>query len=269
MKKPTKNTIDVLIEKLTIGFANTKDFGLLQETEEGQKMFDFIVKSISDMETFQSLFLNYYIPASNKSITDNWTQITKSKYKHLLNISKDDLKDNLFETIRLGYVGLFHKYESYLTALVTATDFLMKEVKEENNLLSIKGYCQKEFSVNIFKSHKKFPIISRINYISNCIKHYDGFPIKEPIHNDFEFSNKNEKIKIDQEIFKSDIDRLKIHCELLLSQLITMGFKQYFDLDYEIIKKSLKPELKDKLDTEDKIIDLRKKFEYVLSDFRE
>ena len=59
MKKPNKiNPIDSLIEKLAKGFANIDDFEKLQETEEGQKMFDFIVKSVSDMETFQSLFLN-------------------------------------------------------------------------------------------------------------------------------------------------------------------------------------------------------------------
>ncbi|MBT2163654.1 hypothetical protein HW347_20475 [Zobellia sp. KMM 6746] len=220
------------------------------------------------MDTFQSLFLNYYIPASNKSIADSWTQISKSKYKHLLNIKKEDLKENLYETIRLGYIGLFHKYESYLKALVGATDFLMKDVNEENDLLNIKEYCQKEYGINIYKSHNHFPITNRINYISNCIKHYDGFPIKEPIHPEFESYDKNEKIKHSRDIFKSDIERLKIHCELLLSQLMAMGFKQYMDLDFETIQKSLKPELAEKLDTKEKISKIRKDFDFLLSDFR-
>ncbi len=269
MKKPKKiNSIDLLIEKLAIGFANTKDFEKLQESEEGQKMFDFLVKSISDMETFESLFLNYYIPASNKSIVDSWKQISESKYKHLLKIKKEELKENLYETIRLGYVGLFHKYESYLKALVKATDFLMTDVNQENNLLGIEKYCKKEYGIEIYKSHDLFPITNRINYVSICVKHYDGLPTKIPIHSDFKNYDKTERIKLDQSVFKSDIDRLKIHCELLLTQLITMAFKQYFSLDYETIQKSLKPELKSKLETKDKIDDIKKNFDLVLSDFR-
>src|SRR5690606_5089483 len=234
-------------------------------TEEGQELWNLIIKSTSEMETFQSLFINYYIPASNKSIADSWNQISKSKYKHLLNISKEELKENLYETVRLGYVGLFHKYESYLKALIKATNFLFKNLKEENNLLSIEEYCKKKYSINIYKSHDIFSITSRINYISNCIKHYDGYPIKEPIHREFKYSN--EKIKINKETFKADVDRLKTHCQLLMSQIIIMGFKQYFELDYETIEKSLKPELKESTNTKEKLDKVIKQFDFVLSDF--
>lgn len=267
MKKPKLNPIDNLIERLSDNFAKIKDFDKLQESEEGQKLWNLIVKSTSEMETFQTLFLNYYIPASNKSIVDSRNQILKSKYRHLLNISKEELKENLYETIRLGYIGLFHKYESYLKALVKAVNFLLKDLNEENKLLDIEEYCKKTYKVNIYKSHDKFSITSRINYISNCIKHYDGFPIKKPVHIDFEYNDPNEKIKIDKEIFKSDINRLKSHCHLLMTQIITMGFKQYFELDYETIKKSLKPELKESSGTKEKLDLIIKQFDFVLSDF--
>lgn len=268
MKKVKVNQIDILIESLAKNFAKINDFNKLLESEEGLKLFEIIVQSTSEMETFQSLFLNYYIPASNKSIADTWGQISKSKYRSLLNISKDDLKDNLYETIRLGYVGLFHKYESYLKALVDAVNFLLKELNEECDLLNVQDYCKKEFGINIFKSHDIFPITKRINYISNCIKHYDGFPIKEPVHPEFKYSDPKEKIKINKDIFKSDIDRLKLHCELLLSQVIAIGFKQYFELDYRIIQKSLKPELKDNPETKDKILKVMNSFNLILSDFK-
>src|SRR5690606_430771 len=98
MKKTRSNPIDTLIERLSENFAQIKDFDKLQDTEEGQELWNLIIKSTSEMETFQSLFINYYIPASNKSIADSWNQISKSKYKHLLNISKEELKENLYET---------------------------------------------------------------------------------------------------------------------------------------------------------------------------
>lgn len=272
MKKrnhPKSNSIDILVERLSENFGKVKDFDKLQDSEEGKRLFDLIIKSISEMENFQTLFLRYYIPSANKSIADSWNQISKSKYKHLLNISKDDLKENLYETIRLGYIGLFHKYESYLKSLVDATNFLLKELNEENNLLSIEDYCKKEFKINIFKSHHLFSIVSRINYVSNCVKHWDGFPVKEPIHQDFINSNRSEKIRIEKEIFKTDIERLKSHCQLLMSQIITIGFKQYFELDYEIIKNSLKPELKESDETKEKLKEVMRNFDFVLSDFKE
>lgn len=267
MKKPKYNSIDLLVERLSENFAKVKDFDKLQESEEGKRLFDLIIKSTSEMENFQALFLNYYIPSANKSIVDSWNQVSKSKYKHLLNISKDELKENLYETIRLGYVGLFHKYESYLKSLVDATNFLLKELNNENNLLSIEEYCKKEFKINIFKSHDHFDITKRINYISNAVKHNDGFH-REEIHPDFLNPDINKRIVVDKETFKSDIDRLKSHCQLLMSQIITIGFKQYFELDYETIKKSLKPELKESLETKQKLEEIIKNFDFVLSDFK-
>jgi hypothetical protein len=270
MKKtnPKYNPIDLLVERLLENFAKVKDFDKLQESEEGKRLFDLIIKSTSEMENFQSLFLDYYIPSSNKSIVDSWNLVSKSKYKHLLNISKDELKENLYETIRLGYLGLFHKYESYLKSLVDAINFLLKGLNEENNLLSIEEYCKKEFEINIYKSHDKFSITRRINYIANCVKHWDGFPTKNPIHPDFLNSNPDEKIKIEKEIFKIDIDRLKSHCQLLMSQIMIIGFKQYLELDYETIKKSLNPELRESVETKQKLEEVIKNFDFILSDFK-
>lgn len=269
MKKKQINNFDILVEKLAEGFSKVKDFDKLQESEEGKRLFDLIVKSTSEIETFESLFLNYYIPASNKSIVDTWNQVSKSKYKHLLNLRKDDLKENLYETIRLGYVGLFHKYESYLKSLVDAINFLLSELNEENKLLNIQDYCKKEYNVDIFKSHNRFSITNRINYISLCVKHYDGFPIKEPINPEFKYHNPNEKIRIEKDKFKIDIERLKIHCNSMLSQIIMMGFKQYFDSEDGIIKQSLREELKDNPETFIKVNEVRDNFNKLLSDFKD
>lgn len=267
MKKNNLNKFDTLIDNLSENFSKVSNFNKLQETNEGRKLFNTIVKTISDFESFQSLFLHYYIPASNKSISDTWNQVSKSKYKSLINITKEDLKENLYETIRLGYVGLFHKYESYLNILVESVDFLLKDLNTENNLFGIDEYCKKEFNIKITKSHHLFSITKKINYISNCVKHYDGLPIKNPIHEEFIDSNKAEKIKISKEEFRTDIERLKKHNELLMAQIIMMGFKQYFDLEDGIIKKSIKDEFKEEEVFQEKLSQLRNTMNLVLSDF--
>ena len=269
MKRPKVNQIDLLIEALAKGFSGIQDFHKFQESEEGRKLWNLIVMSTSEFESFQTLFLNYYIPATNQSIADSWRQINDSKYKKLMNISKDDLKENLYETIRLGYVGLFHKYESYLKNLVEAVNFLLNDLFKENNLLSIEKYCRKKYNVDIYKSHNLFTITSKINYISNCIKHYDGYPIKEPVHPEFKYLDNSKRIRIDKDVFRTDIKRLKIHCESLLNQVISMGFKQYFELDLKVIQESLKPEFIDNSEAETKLKQMMKNFDFILSDFEQ
>jgi hypothetical protein len=236
MKRPKRNSVDLYVEQLTKNFSKINNFHLLQESEEGKRLFDLIIKTNSDLNSLQTLFLNYYIPSANKSIVEGWNEISKSSYKQILNLTKEDLKENLYETIRLGYVGLFHKYESYLKALVSATDFLLMEINDISSLKSIKEYCKTEFGVDVHKSHNNFYVTSRIGYICNCIKHYDGYPIKEPVHKDFVNSNKSKKIEISKEVFKGDIEMMKKHCEVLLSQIMLMGFKQILDYEFNSAK---------------------------------
>lgn len=259
MKKRKVNLFDIIIESLADSFSKVKGFSTFQDSEEGKRSFDFIVKSISDLEDFQSLFLNYFIPATNKAIHNSWSQMNNSKYKNLLNITRDDLKENLYETIRMGYVILFHKYESYLKSLVNHVDMVMKEVYDEYGLLPLNDYCKKEFQIDIFKSHNLFPSVNRINYVSNCVKHYDGYPHKKPIHPYFTFSNKNEKIKLDKENLKHDINMLKLHCQNLLSQLTMMGFKQFLDMDYEEIKDNFIQKINDQ--------NLKLKYQEIMNNF--
>jgi hypothetical protein len=68
------NSIDQTIEQLTSEFAKIKGFETLQESEEGRAAFDLIIKNISELQTFQTLYLKYYIPAANRSIADAWQE---------------------------------------------------------------------------------------------------------------------------------------------------------------------------------------------------
>ena len=268
MKKNKINQVDLLIEGLSENFTKIENLNKLQESEEGKKLFNLIVQTTSEMETFEALFLNYYIPAANKAISESWGEISSSKYRNILLITKDDLKENFYEIIRLGYVGLFHKYESYLKALVNAVDFLLRDMNEENNLLDITDYCKKEYGLDILKSHHMFRITKRVNYIANCVKHWDGLPVKEPVHNDFQYADSSKRIRVEKEQFKADIKSLKIHCETLLSQLMAIGFKQFLDGDFNVVEKSLRPEFRDNPKAKEVINKVMSNFDFLLEDFR-
>ncbi|HYD90734.1 MAG TPA: hypothetical protein VEA37_04510, partial [Flavobacterium sp.] len=104
------NRYDVFIDTLSKNFSQINNFQLTQEEGIGKTLFDFIIKRLAEINSFKILFSNYYIPSASKSITDDLNEISKSKYRYLITISKDDLKENYYETIRLGYIGMFHKY---------------------------------------------------------------------------------------------------------------------------------------------------------------
>ena len=125
MKK--NNKYDLLIDSLANEFSKIKNFNLTQEDEIGKKLFNFIIKRIGEIHSFKTLFSQYYLPAASKSVVDSLNEISKSKYKNVLQISKEELKENYYETIRLAYVGMFHKYENYMEDLIFHTELLYSD----------------------------------------------------------------------------------------------------------------------------------------------
>ncbi len=76
------------------------------------------MKYVSELNGFQNLFIQYYLPASLKSITDFKKELKHSKYRTFFNFNEIELQENYFETVRLGYVGAYHKYETYLKNII-------------------------------------------------------------------------------------------------------------------------------------------------------
>lgn len=243
MKK--ENSIDLLIENLAKEFIQIPNFDLTQSDPIGNKVFNFVVRLVSEFHSYQNLFVQHYLPASLKSIQIFKREVKHSKYKGLFNLTEDEYKENYYETVRLGYVGAYHKYENYIKSLSLLMDEFFKELDFDNKFLPIKEYIKSEFDVDIFKSSHRFLITQKINWISNCVKHYDGFPIKEPIPEIFNYHKKTEKMKIDSKEFKSDMQFLIKHNQLMLSTFFLIGFHQFFGSEFETIKDQLKPENKE------------------------
>ena len=237
MKK--QNTIDALVDNLASQFVNIKNFELMRNDPMGQKFFNFIVKHSSELESFKNLFVHYYLPASIKSSHDFSRELKFSRYKNLININTDELKENYFETIRLGYVGAFHKYETYLKSISKPMDEFFLELFDRDNYQNIEPYLKENFNVELKKMINNFPTSEKINWIANCVKHYDGYPIKEPIIESFYTADKNEKIKIEAKEFREDLDNLLTQKQTLLSALFLVGFHQFAAQEHLNIKEQL------------------------------
>lgn len=261
MKK--QNPIDQLVENLLKQFSQIENFDLMQNDPLGNRMFNFVIKNVSELNAFKNLFIQYYLPASIKSSQDFQRNLKNSKYKHLIQVTPKDLKENYYETVRLGYVGAYHKYESYLKELITIMNIFFKELDFENNFIDINLYLKKILNIDLLKTINNFKTSEKINWISNCVKHYDGFPIKEPTPDYLSHFDKSKKIEIESTEFKNDLENLSAQNQLILSILFMVGFHQVFSQKFETIKYQLKPENQ----SPEIIAKLKHDFEYVISGF--
>lgn len=122
---------------------------------------------------------------------------------------------------------------------------------------------KKILNIDLLKTINNFKVSEKINWISNCVKHYDGFPIKEPIPDYLSHFDKSKKIEIESAEFKNDIENLSAQNQLILSILFMVGFHQVLSQKFETIRYQLKPENQ----SPEIIAKLKHDFEYVISRF--
>lgn len=254
-----QNRYDIFIEKLSQEFAQIKNFNLTQEDEDGKRIFNFIVKRLAEINSFKTLFTHYYLPAASKSVVDSLKEIQKSKYRHILVITKEELKENYYETIRLAYIGMFHKYESYVDDLIIHSELLISDLDETGQPLT--KYVEQKFNYKI-KDWKNSPTINRLNWISICNKHYDGYPLKKPKHSNYLHLSDSERMKFTKDDFVKDIDLLIEHYTLMLQTVFILALhKMTFEGETFEVGEYTDIELNQKLidgkkDMDDRVLEL-------------
>lgn len=266
--KHKKNNIDLLIETLAVEFSKIPNFQFVNTDEDANDLFNFIIRRYSEINDFEVLYMNYYIPASSKSIVDGYNEIRNSKYRRLLNVSKDDLKENYYETIRLGYVALFHKIENFKKELIIQANRHFNNFKE--NTTSIQQYIKERFSYNIEKDWKIENIyVEKVNWICNCVKHRDGFPQLDT-KSIFAYKfPKTEKIKIEKSEFKEDINSVREYYLQETKEIFLFGIykmlQEMFEEEKEFLESNNDKHLqfienREKLeDNIEKLIELKRK----------
>ncbi len=228
-KSKQKNKYDSFIESLIEEFIKIPNFNLTFEDELGRNIFNFSVRRVSEIATFKSLFKLYLI-ASSRAVVEDLKEINNSKYKNVLILSREDLSENYYETIRLGFIGLFHKYENYIAELIEKAELLIDDNDKEQSLPLTK-YSEKEFEFKI-KDFKFSPFIERLNWICNCNKHYDGYPKKTPKPTLFEILPENQKMKLSEDNLIQAIDSMIKFYPLIMQLVFTITMhKMVFEND--------------------------------------
>ena len=201
MKAINKNKFDIFVDKLIEGFLQLPNFDLTQKDELAHRLFNIISYKIADISSYKELVIKNFIPATNKAIHDAKRDIENSKYKQYLDIKQIDFKDTLYDTIRLSYVGVFHKLENYVNEISSVTEELFEGLHNSENTLN--SWTKEHFNFNV-KDWQQFDIVHKINWVSNCVIHRDSYPTKNPKPKGYENANEEEKIKISVKEFEDD-----------------------------------------------------------------
>lgn len=206
MKKGKKNNkFDNLVERLIDEFGKIPNFDLTSTDKIANRLFNIIAFRIAEISSYKDLVCTYFIPTTNKLIVDGRKDFQNSKYRHLLSTNDLDFKETLYDTIRLSYVGLFHKLENYINDVIKLPDLVFGEIYETDE--PVVKWAKDKFNFDI-KDWHQFYITHKINWICNCVKHKDGFPIKEPKPTGFQNIDITKRIRIEADEFKGDCDLL-------------------------------------------------------------
>ena len=261
MRKKKQNRFDLLVEKLIEEFAKIPNFDLTQTDKVANQIFNRITFRIADVSAYKDLICSHFIPATNKAIFDSKRDFQQSKYKQFLKITDLDFKETLNDTIRLSYVGLFHKLENYINDVIEITDLIFDEIFETEG--TVEQWAKEKFDFKI-KNWQQFYITHKINWIANCVKHKDGFPIKEPIPIGFRHLDKNKRIELSKDEFKKDCESLiEFYPMYLQIMFIFAQHKMMFEEPLKEEDYKFSPELYQKQiglrnDMENKLIDFIK-----------
>ena len=105
-------------------------------------------------------------------ISDTKGYINTSVYKQHLKKAVESLNLIHEDTIRIGYVIFFHKYESFINEYVSWMENNQLDLTKNAGQTLIE-YCKEKFDFNP-RAWWKFPSVHTVNFISNCSKHHDG-----------------------------------------------------------------------------------------------
>lgn len=184
------------------------------------RLHQYMITGLLEVKWLKDAFILEYLPRANKLYVASVKEWRDSSYKRHVNISDDMLRETIYETIRLGYIGLFHKYESFINGLVEEVDLYFSNLWSTD--LSLEKYIKQEFDISISNNWKLSKTLNRINWICNSCKHYNGKP-KQPKHPDFIDVPNDKKMTFKKQEYKKDCETIEKYCELMIKFVNTLA----------------------------------------------
>lgn len=244
-----KNPIDKQLEDFLRSISANPDLKKVLTDKELTKVYIFLVKKVYDLGNFCDLYLTTIIPNQLKHIRKLNLYSQKSFYLNLFDKPKS-FDDDIFEITRLGYIHLFHKYESFTKELVR---FLNQYLSNKfNEQISIDSFLKKSLmGCNFFQRDNQPPTLGKINWICNCVKHRDGYPTLPDRPSEFVNVDESQQIKITPEEFGQDIKFMINQYTEIFQITLFIGYADYC---IKVSRKSTAMDKKAVADLEAKLI---------------
>ncbi len=196
-KKNIDNLLDLIISE-TIKADEKSNF---LSSPKAVELFQSIIINRFEIQQMISLFSTEFLPRTSK-LTHQTNQLwRKSRYKKYLTITDEHLRSNFYETVRLGYISIFHKYEGYVTQILPKFQEHFSESWGDG--ISLIKFAKKEFDIDLNKHWHITSKLKRINWIVNTCKHNNGYPNpKYPL--EYKEFKMGEKLKLTKKDFVDD-----------------------------------------------------------------
>lgn len=215
MPKPQKlNPIDARIYALSQEFAKIPNFNTAMQDPDLKNIHEFVSAKLLGLYATRDLVLQTFMPAINRLTIDTKNYVRTSIYKHILDTIDLGIDDTKYETIRLGYVLTFHKYENFVKEFLELWEKYFPELREETGQTLIQ-YLKSKLNFNPKAWHES-PFTHTMNFIANCTKHQDGkCKLDSPSHTKpFRYSH-----VLDSEILRPTVQEYKADCDRLFNSI--------------------------------------------------
>jgi len=190
----------------------------------------------SQLIIIKGLYIEKFIPAAETLDEEVQKEVNQSdNYGLILDFQE---VSSVYETIRFGYLAMYHKYESfYREYFPLLAKYFKKDVKE------IRKLFKEKLDFNVEKPEKG--IIYKFCWISDCFKHQNSIASdrNDPPSRFIDYP-KNTKIFIDPIEFKNDCDLFILEYNKIIQSTILVATFMDNEMDNEIISDKIKQLIK-------------------------
>ena len=227
-----KNPVDLLIEKFSILLKDNSKIRKGFEDPEKSKFLSFALRSLVELHNFRETHVGIYLVSAETFVKKMNHDVQRSKYRSLYQ-SENPFDDQFYELVRLGYVSLYHKFETFLNEVPSQVDNLSSSKYPD---ISVSNFLKTRLNFSIKDVKNYHPRIQKINWICNCAKHYDGFPLKKDPPEQFSNCHSSVRIRIEKQELQSDVEFLMDYYSHLISLFIFMGIMNTIFMNKEQTK---------------------------------
>lgn len=222
------------------------------ELLENEGMLHFVstmLAHFAGIQDFKILFKQYYVAQASRADVQIKKAVRKSRYKKYISKEFNEVGTSKDEIIRLGIIGLYHKYEAYRSELIIK----MNEYLEKDNChIDIAEYAELNYRFR-FRDNWKNQTLFELSWLCNRIKHDNARPVDRAhpnrrIPEKFKLLPPDRKIIITSKEFYNYIDQLYSFCTKLFELIVQIGLRiqiECLDPENDLIVK--KREVEDKV----------------------